>query len=152
MASDRPKQFLFVNQSSSPGSRSQREKELQDADRRAHAARNSSTRRRVPTTVAAGAVGFKGSPAKIRTWKKHHLHHSDDLDHGGTEVTKPSRHETLVLRTKTPRVGETSSPWSHDDQSLLSTLSLGQGNHDPFDCAAISRLPPFVDGIMDHCK
>jgi hypothetical protein len=144
MASNRRSQFLFLNHPFSSGPLSQREKELQDADRRAHAARHSRSQRHSPPTDNAAS-----SKAVLKKRSNRHLTDRVGLD--ARPPVKPSRKKHLVVRPRTPKVeGESSTQVR--ETPLTSVLSLGQGNHDPFNTSAVSGLPPFIDGVLDHCK
>jgi hypothetical protein len=144
MASGAPNQFLFLHHSLSSTPSSQREKELQDADRRAHAARNSvSRRRRVPVTVSN-----HGRSRIIPTTS-----HLPWADLKGEDAQLASKHEKN-RRLKEWRVTPAGANESRasDFGLLTSTVSIGQGNHDPFDTASISGLPPFIYASLDYCK
>jgi hypothetical protein len=151
MASDgRKQQFLFLNQTFSQGPRSQREKELQDADRRAHAARHSRPRRGGAAHVLAKAAA---STRRLKKSVRHHKNHiTDETEPVITDSSESSEEKLLVVRPRTPISADASSPWAHVAPAATLTLSLGQGNHDPFDTSAVSRLPPFIDGVLDHCE
>src|ERR1700761_1328785 len=142
MASDRRKQFLFLNQTVSSGPRSQREKELQDADRRAHAARNSKSKRH-----ASHAGGAASSTSRLL--KKHARHPGEEVQQDDAPLEKHSKKRSLVVRSRTPEIEQARRDRPYKTDLLTLTPALGQGNHDPFDTVAVSRLPPFVFGILD---
>ena len=142
MASNRRKQFLFLNQSLSSGPQSQREKELQDAARRAHAARNSKSKRHLSLAESVPAT------SRNRRLDKAARHSIEGLQHGVLPV-KPTKKLHLPIRSRTPKI---KPEQSSETGSLTSTLPLGQGNHDPFDTASVFRLPPFIYGVLDHCE
>jgi hypothetical protein len=146
MAADRRKQFLFLNQSFSSGPRSQREKELQDADRRAHAARNSRSKRAVPLTDNVGLT------PKSQLLKKTARQSVEEVPPDELPSAKPSRKRFLAVRSRTPKVEGHSSALPYDADPLTTMSSIGQGNHDPFDTASVSGLPPFIYGILDYCE
>ena len=145
MASARRKSFLFLNQSSNSGPRSQRERELQDADRRAHAARNSKSKRHVTLTdKVVASTRSRPSTKSIHHWAEE----SQQDDSPSPTIT---RKRQLVVRSRTPEAKQARSPQTDTTGSPTSALSLGQGNGDPFDTASVEGLPSFIYGILDHC-
>ena len=147
MAADRQQEFLFLTQSFVSGKRSQREKELQDADRRAHAARNSRSKR--PVHSADNII----SSANRRP-KKPPVHQTSESKQAVLfpESTESLKQRHLDIRPRTPTNEEGSPIFTHNSDCFSSLTSLGQGNHDPFDTASVAGLPPFIDGVLDHCK
>ncbi|KIW66430.1 hypothetical protein PV04_05765 [Phialophora macrospora] len=145
MAADRRKQFLFLNQSFSSGPHSQREKELQDADRRAHAARHSRSKRAIPPTDNAALA------PKSRLLKKTSRQSVEEVPPDDLPSAKPSRKRFLAVRSRTPTAEGHSSALPYDAGSLAAMPSIGQGNYDPFDTASVAGLPPFIHGILDYC-
>ncbi|EXJ69144.1 uncharacterized protein A1O5_08079 [Cladophialophora psammophila CBS 110553] len=144
MASDPGREFLFLNQSLSSKPRSQREKELQDADRRAHAARNSRLKRPVPQT------GDGAPSSRSRSSKKPSRRRVEAVQQDDDGLVPLVAKQNLAVRPKTPEPQHTVLPPPFSSKSLTSTIPLGQGNHDPFDTASIGGLPPFIYDILDH--
>ncbi|KIW32980.1 uncharacterized protein PV07_04486 [Cladophialophora immunda] len=144
MASDPRREFLFLNQSLSSKPRSQREKELQDADRRAHAARNSRLKRPVSEAEDAAAS------LRSRSSKRPNRRPVEDAQQDGDDAALPVVEQKLAVRPKTLEHRQTMPEPSALARTLTSTTPLGQGNHDPFDTASISGLPPFIYDMLDH--
>ncbi|KIX93544.1 uncharacterized protein Z520_10722 [Fonsecaea multimorphosa CBS 102226] len=144
MASDPQREFLFLNQSLSSKPRSQREKELQDADRRAHAARNSRLKR--PVQQAED----EATSMESRSSKRPNPRPVEDVEQDGDGPALPFVNQQLAVRPKTPEHPQTMLGPSLVPKTLTSTILLGQGNHDPFDTASVSGLPPFIYDMLDH--
>ncbi|KAH0831705.1 hypothetical protein FOPE_02778 [Fonsecaea pedrosoi] len=145
MASDPRREFLFLNQSLSSTPRSQREKELQDADRRAHAARNSRLKRPVPQAEDEAVSSSRRSPKRLSRRSV-----DDDVQQDSDDSTLPVIRQKLAVRPKTPERPQIVHGLSLVPKSFTSTTSLGQANYDPFDTGPVSGLPPFIYDILEH--
>ena len=149
MAPRHRKQFLFLNQSLTSSSRSQREIELQDADRRAHAARHSRHKPKRHST-RSNASHSSGSPVSTRDDDESIS--SDSPGPGSPSHNLPSSDRTLALRPKTPQPAQARLAQLDTTHLTGSTILLGQGYGDPFDTASVQGLPSFVHDMLEHCK
>lgn len=137
--SDR-KELLFVFQSSSGQSR--REKELQDAVRRSHAARNSmrNTKRRKHHE--------KTTHVEVHS-------HPDEPNSPTLPVYRPALppiKSMLALLPKKESVEEEErlNPKSHRLPPLRLSFVVGHGNSDPFDTSVLPQLPPYLKKHLDY--
>ncbi|OAP59845.1 hypothetical protein AYL99_04847 [Fonsecaea erecta] len=144
MASDPQREFLFLNQSLTSQPRSQREKELQDADRRAHAARNSRLKRSAqqPEDEAASLIS--------RSSKRSSRRPDEEVQQDGDDPALPLVKQQLAVRPRARGRRQTTAVPSLTPNTLTPRVLLGQGNHDPFDTASVSGLPPFIYDILNH--
>lgn len=139
--SRKPKEFLFVDQSISSTSRSRREIELQDAARRAHAARNSRPQRPISSPdgphSSKPSLSYRSKPHKSKN--------------ASSNPPLPAEQQ-LIVRSKLSGEAQSGATTVAIPRPIDSIIRLGQGHGDPFDTAAIAHLPGFIYDILDYCE
>jgi hypothetical protein len=144
-ASRHRKEFLFVSQSLTSDSRSRKGIKLQDAARRAHAARQPRPERRA------------FSPLHFIKTKSHPDHRRHDrkapkIDDEKAPSSNWSRPATILYNNRRQphmRMIPLHQPWGNPPGPADSTL-LGQGSTDPFHTGPVQVLPSIVYDILDY--
>lgn len=123
-------EFLFL--SYSPNTRSRKDQELQEAERRAHAARRShpSVRQR-KSADSSPATAAANSPSP-----------QDQLS-DATDATHTNRNATQEIQRYSNRYNSTLA-----GPKVLRTL-LGEGRYDPFSVFAVQDIPAYVHKMLD---
>ncbi|KAJ9605774.1 hypothetical protein H2200_009623 [Cladophialophora chaetospira] len=135
-AADKAKKIVFINVPGDASSVPQRDRELQAAAARAHAARVS----RRPTQNAGVGKHERGGPSRAKSLARR----------GGQSAlalhTAPQKQRATVVKEK-KEDGDTQL----NKQRLyaVSTSSLGQGQVDPFDSAPVKGLDNFIYSALD---
>jgi hypothetical protein len=147
MAPSKSRQFLFVREILGSEPLSQREKELEDASRRSHAARNSKIRQALPSRPAFSAVPHAYGQHPGYVLSDGRWHPSPSVQR--STVQRQVRHRVHASR-RTDEINSAATKGA-PVQSLVAILPR-YGNHDPFDAAPVKGVPAMVFDILEYGK
>ena len=146
MARPGQRELLFVFQDSNR-QQSRRDRELQDAIRRSHAARNSARNAKrqkhvVPNLQPADNTRTEDETTapRLPLYTPPRLPHIDAL-----LASPPPRRLDEHEQTEADE-----APVRLSDSQALSSTVLGQGRVDPFNVTVIANLPPFLMKHLDY--
>lgn len=141
--------FLFINQSQTQGPRSQRERELQDAERKSHAARHAKAALLIKKrrTLALHAYRLNHERASAST-----LSTTIPRTRLVPKLEDATDHDVSSFRSRRFPISKGSQirPIVKPPSPLDSALFQGQSRRDPFDTASITGLPAFIDDLLDY--
>jgi hypothetical protein len=145
MASSRPRQFLFVKDTFGTEPISQREKELEDASRRSHAARNSKIRQALPLRPAS------------KVFPNIHAQRSSYVLSEGrwqtlSSAPRPTKQRQVRQRVQAKRWHDEVHNDAIADEPTQSLIEISPryGHYDPFDAAPVTGVPAVVFDILEY--